>query len=155
MRGLRRGLRSPTIAVCLLFASAVDSESAKLKPTPLTGAENVKVVTQTEAKALHGKAVFYDARKAMNFGKGHVPGAITLSVTWQDKKVSLKERIPNLDRSKLPNDKNRIIIFYSHGPTGWKSYHAARVAAQIGYKNVRWMREGLAGWQKSGYPVEE
>ena len=150
-----RGSGSPIVAVCLLFAFAAESESAKLKPTPVTGPVNVKVVTPAEAKALHGKAVFYDARKAMNFGKGHIPGAVSLSVTWQDKKVSLIERTPIFDKSKLPNDKNRLIIFCSHGTTGWKSYHAARVVAEIGYKNVHWMREGVAGWQKSGYPVQD
>ena len=148
-------LRSPILAVCLRIAAGAGSEGANLKPTPLTGPENVKVVSLAEAKAMQGKAIFFDARKAMNFGKGHVPGAVTLSVTWQDKKVPLEERVPELDRSRLPNDKNRLIIFYSHGSTGWKSYHAARVAAELGYKNVHWMREGLAGWKAAEYTVAE
>ena len=147
--------RSPAFAVCLLFAFGVVPVTAMLKETPLTGLGNVKVVTPEEAKALQGKAVFYDARKAMNYGKGHVPGAISLAVTWQDKTVALEERNPIFDISKLPDDKNKIIVFYSHGSTGWKSYHAARIAAKIGYKNVHWMREGLAGWKASGQTIEE
>ena len=148
-------LRSSILAVCLLLTFFAATATAGLKETPLTGPDNVKVVTPEEAKALQGKALFYDARKAMNFGKGHLPGAVTISVRWRDKKVPLEERIPEFDTSKLPKDKNRLIIFYSHGSTGWKSYHAARVAAELGYKNVYWMRVGFAGWKASGYEVEE
>lgn len=150
-----KSLRLPILAVCFLIAAGGGGEGANLKPAPIAGPENVKVVAPEEAKAMHAKAVFHDARKAMNFGKGHVPGAVSLSVKWLDKKVPLEKRTPILDTSRLPKDKSRLMVFYSHGSTGWKSYHAARVAAEIGYKNVHWMREGLAGWQKSGYPVEE
>ena len=148
-------LRLQILAVCFLIATGIGSEGAKLKPTPLVGPENVQVLSPAEAKAMHGHAIFCDARKAMNYGKGHVPGAVSVSVRWLDKTVSLEERTPKFDTSKLPKDKNMLIIFYSHGSTGWKSYHAARVVAELGYKKVHWMREGLAGWIKSGYPVEE
>ena len=47
-----------------------------------------------------------------------------------------------------------MIVFYSDGPKGWKSYKASVLAAKAGHKNVKWMRAGIAGWKKSGLPFE-
>ena len=46
------------------------------------------------------------------------------------------------------------IVFHSDGPNGLKSYYASKAAAESGYKNVLWMREGFASWSEKGYPVE-
>src|SRR3546814_8795321 len=54
-----------------------------------------------------------------------------------------------LDTDFLGPDRGAAMVFYSHGSTGWKRYHAARQAAEAGYNNVMWMRGGYADWARS------
>lgn len=145
-------LRSLSLSCALAVAGPSVAESAP--PTPLS-APGVEVVTPQQAQAMVGKASFFDMRSAVNYGKGHIKGATALPY---DQKSALatdfdasKDRF---DMAKLPADKGVPIVFYSDGPTGWKSYKAARLAAQAGYRNVKWMREGTAGWTAKGLPLE-
>jgi rhodanese-related sulfurtransferase len=55
----------------------------------------------------------------------------------------------------LPADKGASIVFYSDGPSGWKSYKATVLSVGAGYRNVLWMREGFAGWTARNLPVEQ
>lgn len=124
-------------------------------PTALQGG---KIVSAEEAKKLSDAkgAVFVDTRSPVNFGKGRVPGAT--SVAYREK----SNQVPNFDASqdqfelsKLPADRNAKIVFYSDGPTGWKSYKAAVMSVNSGYKNVMYFRGGYADWAAKGYPVEK
>lgn len=122
-------------------------------PTTLEGG---KVISVAEGKALIGKASFFDMRKAVSYGKGHVPGAMALPYDQKSEKaVSFDASVDKFDMSQLPADKATALVFYSDGPTGWKSYKAAVVAIRAGYTNVSWMRDGSAGWEAAGYEVEQ
>jgi rhodanese-related sulfurtransferase len=123
-------------------------------PTKLAGG---KLISAAEAKQLvAGKgAQFFDTRSAVNFGKGRVPGAATAS--YKEKSEPVADFDPtkdDFDLSKLPADKNARIVFYSDGPTGWKSYKAAVTAVKAGYRNVMYMRGGYAEWEAGGNAVE-
>lgn len=144
----------PAMIAALAFAAAPALANKPETPTSIAGA---KVVSVDEARAMAtGKAaVFIDTRNAMNFGKGHVPGAMTAS--YKEK----SEPVENFDASqdsftmeKLPADKSAKVVFYSDGPTGWKSYKAAVLAVKAGYRNVMYMRGGFAEWEAKGAPVE-
>ena len=55
----------------------------------------------------------------------------------------------------LPEDKNALIIAYCGNPR-CTAYQAAATAAQkLGYKNVKHMSAGIAGWNKAGEKVEK
>ena len=54
---------------------------------------------------------------------------------------------------ELPEDKERIIVFYCLGIKCVASWRAAEKAVELGYKNVYAFREGIPGWQKAGYPL--
>lgn len=140
------------LASSLAFAGACIAQDPP--PTPAS-APGVEVITPQQAQSLLGKAAFFDMRSAVNYGKGHVKGATALPY---DQKSALVENFDaskdRFDTAKLPADKNAPIVFYSDGPTGWKSYKAARLASQAGYRNVKWMREGTAGWTAKGLPLE-
>lgn len=124
-------------------------------PTPTT-LEGGKVISVAEAKALIGKASFFDMRKAVSFGKGHVPGAVALPYGQKsDKSPSFDASVDKFDMSQLPADKSTALVFYSDGLTGWKSYKAAVLAIRSGYTNVMWMREGSAGWEAAGYELAQ
>jgi len=114
--GLTRAVLVSTIASVCLTASALAADDKPDTPSSIRGG---KVVSVDEAKGLLDKkaASFFDTRNALNFGKGHVPGATI---------VSYKEKSdfsPNFDASqdsfelaKLPGEKSAQIVFYSDGP---------------------------------------
>lgn len=102
-----------------------------------------------------GKAQFFDMRSAVNFGKGHVKGAKAMPYDGKSENAeNFDAALDKFDVAKLPADKNASIVFYSDGPTGWKSFKAATQATRTGYQNMKWMCEGTAGWTKKGLPLE-
>lgn len=144
------------LILCLLMLGvAMGSIAADDPETPmvLTGG---KVVSVDEAKALIGKVKFFDMRKAISFGKGHIPGAVALPYDQKSEKSeafdSSKDKV---DLSQLPANKADPIVFYSDGSTGWKSYKAAVVAIRNGYTNVMWMRGGTKEWEQKAFPLEQ
>ena len=138
----------------LVFAVASLAMAGKV-PTPTTPPDGVSIVSAADAKPLfdNKEVQAFDARKALNYGKGHLPGAVSLPYKWT-KKGDPAKRTGKYDMTKLPADKNQKILFHSDGPNGWKSYYASKAAAEAGYKNVMWMREGFATWKDKGFTVE-
>lgn len=55
---------------------------------------------------------------------------------------------------KLPDDKNRKLVFYCLGIKCVASWRAAEVAVELGYRQVYAYREGLPAWVAAGYPTE-
>lgn len=127
---------------------------AQETPTQLAGG---KVIAVEEAKALLGgkSAVFIDTRSVLNFGKGHIPGAVTAAYKEEsDKSANFDGSKDKFDFAKLPADKGTKLVFYSDGPTGWKSYKAAVLSVKEGYKQVHYLRGGFADWSGKGFPVD-
>jgi len=130
----------------LIFAMASMALAGSV-PTPTTPPEGVKIITADDAQQLfsNNDVQAFDMRKALNYGKGHLPGAVSVPYKWT-KKGDPSQRTGEYDMSKLPADKDKNILFHSDGPNGWKSYYASKAAAAAGHKNVMWMREGFAKW---------
>jgi rhodanese-related sulfurtransferase len=123
-----------------------------ITPATLAGGS---IVSVSEAKELLGKAQFYDMRKVINFGKGHVPGAVSIPLNSKSEKTeNFDVAKDELDMTKFPQDKKSNLVFYSDGPYGWKSYKASVIAIKNGYSNVKWMRDGFESWTKAGNAVE-
>lgn len=145
-----------TLLFCfvLMFAFAAPADAAKkVTPTALPGGT---VVSADTVKGLVGKmgVHIFDMRKAINYGKGHVPGAVSAPYKWLNKDKDPAKRTGAFDTSRLPADKNVTMVFYSDGPTGWKSYYASKWAIDNGYTKVLYMREGSAGWRAKGFKFE-
>jgi rhodanese-related sulfurtransferase len=133
--------------------SAIASDDAAT-PTELKGG---KVISIEEAKQLLDakSASFVDTRSVVNFGKGHVPGAVTAAYKEKSEKVvAFDAKADSFELDKLPNNKSSTVVFYSDGPTGWKSYKAAVLSIGAGYTNVRYMRGGFAEWSGKSLPIE-
>lgn len=148
----RKLVQSVTVVSALLLTTV--SAQAQETPTKLNGG---KVVTVDEAKkALDGgSSMFVDTRAVLNFGKGHVPGAIAVAYKEKSEKVEAFDAAQDsFELAKLPADKAKGIVFYSDGPTGWKSYKAAVLAIKAGHKNVMYMRGGFSEWTAKGLPSE-
>ncbi len=124
-------------------------------PTPTEPPEGVNIISASDARHLiqQNSIKVFDMRKALNYGKGHIPGSASLPYKWT-KKGHPNQRTGKFDISKLPSDKNTQLLFHSDGPTGWKSYYASRAAKEAGYKNVIWMREGFSTWSEKGYSIQ-
>jgi rhodanese-related sulfurtransferase len=123
-------------------------------PSTLAGG---KVVTAEEAKKMADSktAFFVDTRSVVNFGKGHVPGASAIPYKGASEDVANFDISKDqFDVAKLPAAKDKTVVFYSDGPTGWKSYKAAVWTIKAGYKNVNYMRGGWTDWQAKGFPTE-
>jgi rhodanese-related sulfurtransferase len=118
------------------------SVNATPPPKTLTGG---KVINAEEVLKLQKKASIFDQRKAINYGRGHIPTAKYLPCANETNCINL---------SQLPKDKNVLLIFYSQGVTDSKSYYAAKQAITAGYRNVNWFREGYSSWVAKKYPVE-
>lgn len=142
-----------SLAMCVA-ASGAAVAMADDPPTP-TSAKGFELISVERAQSLVGKAQFYDMRSVVNFGKGHVKGATALPYDQKsEKKDDFDASKDKFDMGKLPKDKSATIVFYSDGPTGWKSYKAAVLASRAGYTNVKWMREGTSGWTAKNLPLE-
>jgi rhodanese-related sulfurtransferase len=146
--------RSVLMAVALSLPLLAHAGEAPETPQQLKGG---KVISVEEASKLaQGKGVtFVDTRSVINFGKGHVPGAVTAAYKEKSEKVeNFDASVDSFDFAKIPADKSAKIVFYSDGPTGWKSYKASVLAIQKGHTNVMYMRGGFAEWTAKSLPVE-
>lgn len=146
--------RSMLLALTLSLPLLANASDAPETPKQLKGG---KVISVEEAgKLAQGKGVtFVDTRSVINFGKGHVPGAVTAAYKEKSDKVeNFDSTADSFDFDKIPADKATKVVFYSDGPTGWKSYKASVLAIQKGYSNVMYMRGGFAEWTTKNLPVE-
>jgi rhodanese-related sulfurtransferase len=153
----RPSMKSLFRAVATLLAAfslSLPAAAADVPPTP-TKVAGFEIITVDQANGLVGKAQFFDMRSAVNYGKGHIKGA--KAMPYDGKSENAENFDPALDKfdvAKLPADKNAPIVFYSDGPTGWKSFKAATQAAKAGYKQVKWMRDGTSGWVAKKLPLD-
>jgi len=88
------------------------------------------------------KVVLLDANGSESWQKARIPGAIDFQK--HEKKLS----------KVLPEDKDTLIVAYCGGPQ-CKAYQSATKAAEkLGYKNVRHLSAGIAGWKQAGEKTE-
>jgi rhodanese-related sulfurtransferase len=148
-------MKKATILLLVFVFAVAGLAIAGKVPTPTDPPEGVKIISAADAsKLMQGSDVkVFDMRKALNYGKGHLPGATSAPYKWT-KKGDPSKRTGKYDMTKLPEDKDATILFHSDGPNGWKSYYASKAAAAAGHKNVLWMREGFSTWSEKGYTVE-
>lgn len=140
----------------VVFILAIAGMAAAEDPLTPAKLEGVKIIGADEVKAMLGqKGVYlFDMRKALNYGKGHLQGAVSLPFKWTVENDDPNKRQGEFDKSVLPQDKNAKIVFHSDGPSGWKSYYAAKTAKEAGFKNVMWYRNGIDDWSTKGYALE-
>jgi rhodanese-related sulfurtransferase len=54
---------------------------------------------------------------------------------------------------KLPDDKDKKLVFYCESDLCLRSYKAAEKALKNGYTDVSVLKDGFPGWKKAGYEV--
>jgi rhodanese-related sulfurtransferase len=87
--------------------------------------------------------VIIDSRPAARrYDVGHIPSAINIPDTQFDKFKHL-----------LPEDKNKLLIFYCGGLDCMLSHDSAKKAEALGYTNIKVYAEGEPEWVKQGLPL--
>ena len=102
-------------------------------------------ISITEVKALteSKNAVIIDVNGSESYKKGHIPGALDFDV--------VKAKLASV----LPQDKKALVVAYCGGPKCNAYQAAAKAAAKLGYKNVKHMSAGIAGWKDAGQKTEK
>jgi len=99
-------------------------------------------ISEVRSLVASKKAVIIDVNGSDSYRKGHVPGALDF------------ESVSGNLAKALPEDKKTLIVAYCGGPR-CKAYQAAASAAEkLGYKNVKHMSAGIAGWKSAGEKLE-
>mgnify|MGYP000002196152 CR=1 FL=1 len=144
-------------AVFAVLVSSLSFAALAEDPATPTALKGGKVISVDDASTLSKakSATFVDTRSPLNFGKGHIPAAVSAPYKEKSDKVeNFNAAEDSFDFAKIPADKSAAIVFYSDGPTGWKSYKAAVLAIKEGYKNVSYFRGGYTDWTAKNLPSE-
>lgn len=141
------------LATAVLSVGFVAPSFAAVTPDKLDG---VKIVSAEQARDLQAKgAPMVDTRVAAEYAEKTVKGAV--SVPYKEK--SAKEpgfdpKADHFDLGKLPGDKAAPVVVFCNAGECWKSYKAAVVARDAGYKQVYWFRGGMPEWSAKGLPTQ-
>ena len=118
------------LAAAFVSASVYAGEFANISMKDVKAAADAK------------SAVIIDANSSGSYKAGHVPGALS----WSSIKSDLA--------SKLPADKNALIIAYCGNPHCPAYAQAAVAAKKLGYTNIKHMAAGIEGWNEAKLPTE-
>lgn len=118
------------LAAAFVSASVYAGEFANISMKDVKAAADAK------------SAVIIDANSSGSYKAGHVPGALS----WSNIKSDLA--------SKLPADKNALIIAYCGNPHCPAYAQAAVAAKKLGYTNIKHMAAGIEGWNEAKLPTE-
>jgi rhodanese-related sulfurtransferase len=89
-----------------------------------------------------GTVTLIDVNGTSTYQKGHIPGAID----FQSEK--------NLLATKLPQDKESLIVAYCGSPRCGAYKRGVKAAKELGYTNVKHLSAGIRGWKAAEMPVE-
>jgi rhodanese-related sulfurtransferase len=121
-------------------------------PSQLPGAT---VVAAKDVVTLQQQGVpVIDVRTAKEYHERHIRGAT--SIPYVEKSLKDVAFDAALDEWQGPEqlDRSRPAILHCNGTECWKSYKAARIALNKGFKTVYWFRGGMPEWESNGMPVE-
>ncbi len=109
-------------------------------------------------RALESGAILIDARKAGEFKKGHIPGAMPLSTYDSLVSDSSLENMRKFAQSMADRFSSvgvrldrPVIVYDEH--TGMRAARELWMLEYIGHRKARMLHGGLAQWQAEGGPV--
>lgn len=142
-------LRTRVAAVgALVFAAAALIAVAIEPPATLPGAT---VVGAEQGKTLvELGAPLIDTRDPAEFAREHIPGAVNLPTASLPAASGVQH---GFELTQLAPDKQSPLVFYCGASECWAGYEASRLAVAAGYRQVYWLRGGLALWRAHRYPT--
>jgi rhodanese-related sulfurtransferase len=151
---IRSFIAACVAAAAVSFAPATAFASGKIMtPDTLAG---VKLVSAEQVQqALSKGAVAFDVRVAAECTEKTIKGAVCHTYREKSAKVADFDKSQDqFDLAKLPADKAAPVIFFCNSGDCWRSYKAAVVVRDAGWKNVAWFRGGLPEWNTKGLPTQ-
>jgi rhodanese-related sulfurtransferase len=147
---LTQWIAAAVIAVCMPAAALANKI---MTPDSLDG---VRVVTAEQVQAAMGKgAPAFDVRVTAECSEKTIKGAVCHVYREKSAKVpAFNKAEDQFDLTKLPADKSAPVIFFCNSGECWRSYKAAVVARDAGYKQVMWFRGGMPEWTTKGLPTQ-
>mgnify|MGYP001051888280 CR=1 FL=1 len=97
---------------------------------------------ELQAKIANNEVTVVDVNGTESYNQGHIPGAIDY--------IAVKEDFA----SKLPEDKDALIVAYCGNERCGAYAQAAQAAKELGYTNVKHFKPGIAGWKANGGKLE-
>lgn len=115
-----------------------------LAPIAAFAADKYPDISHDELKkAIEEKKVtVIDVNGSDSYKKGHIPSAINFETAKNDL------------ASKLPQDKDALVVAYCGNEQCGAYAAAAKKAKELGYTNVKHYSKGIAGWKKAGEKTE-
>ena len=131
------------ITSCVVLSLSLFSFTARAEaPDRVDGAKTVSVL---EAYGLHKKgAIFIDVRDRQSWETGHVEGALHLDFTAE-------EFIALYSNDAI--DRSTPIVFYCNSSLHNAGAMASYFAAEWGYSNVYFFRDGYYSWLAVDAPM--
>jgi rhodanese-related sulfurtransferase len=107
----------------------------------------VRLITVEEGEELWrtGVAALVDARPPSVYAQGHVPGALSVPASGQEKPPA--SVIPSLSREG-------VLVVYCEGGDCQSSLLLAKRLSAEGFKDIRVMTGGWEAWLAAGLPAE-
>jgi len=122
--------------------------------TPMSIPGGVYISVDQAKKQFDEGVLFVDARVAAEYAEEHIKGAVNVVYKETYPREAKTDPADTFDVTKLPQDKDKALVFYCNGSPCWKGYKGAEAAIKSGYKQVYWFRDGLPAWTAKGFPVE-
>ena len=112
--------------------------------TSLMSAEYPDIsIDDLKAAIAKGEVAVIDVNGTGSYTEGHIPGA----VDYQSAGGELA--------SKLPADKDTLVVAYCGGPSCGAYKAGAKKATELGYTNVKHLSAGISGWKSAGEALEK
>lgn len=127
-------MKKVLVTLCAIAVSAVTAFAAEYPDIS---------VAELKTAIAEKKVTVIDVNGASSYAKGHVPTAINFAEAKSDL------------ASKLPADKNALIVAYCGGPSCSAYTRAADAAKQLGYTNIKHLSAGISGWMQAGEATEK
>jgi len=136
-------MRLALVAAAFAFAAIHAAPAADAPVAPKDGwyrtVIDLKAFSEYAVIPTRDDVTIIDSRPARKYDEGHIPGAINIPDTLFDRKAGL-----------LPQDKDRLLIFYCGGVECPLSHKSAFKAEKLGYTNIKVFAEGDPAWVKAG-----
>ncbi|HET7497215.1 MAG TPA: rhodanese-like domain-containing protein [Candidatus Eisenbacteria bacterium] len=131
------------------------SSSTLFQATAGDGDPSAPEISTVEMKSAlaAGTAVVFDARPAMEYAMGHIPGARNVAAKPGVPMSAYVSDVAEIGRA-LGGDKSKAIILYCNGPFCGKSRRLAAELKAAGFSNVRRYQLGMPVWRALGEPVQ-
>ncbi|WP_236631443.1 rhodanese-like domain-containing protein [Endozoicomonas numazuensis] len=158
------------MSLSLLLSACVDQykQEAALEQVSVDLARQAEdsgyglITTDELSEMIDSKEPFLlvDVRKAEDYGKGHLPGAVNftfpktviMSDSWDE---SLMGGLKEEDFVRLLDDKGRVLVFTCRRTSCLRGHNAAMWAVRLGYHNVFRHPGGVEAWKGKGFTLEK